>query len=126
MNESSPWHPAKFATRLLDSAGEGIVVFDHELRYRIWNRFMEDRFGLCFHKGHHAMLVRLHVIGDPQNGQAQPMSKAPNPLTQTVMLAQADAEGVIWSERADLEGLPSVFLKVARQGLSLSSEKRRP
>ena len=46
MNESSPWHPAKFATRLLDSAGEGIVVFDHELRYRIWNRFMEDRFGL--------------------------------------------------------------------------------
>jgi len=46
VNELSPWHPAKFATRLLDSAGEGIVVFDRELRYRIWNRFMEARSGL--------------------------------------------------------------------------------
>ena len=31
---------------MLETAGEGIVVCDHELRYRVWNRFMEDHLGL--------------------------------------------------------------------------------
>jgi A/G-specific adenine glycosylase len=30
----------------------------------------------------------------------------------------ADVEGVIWTDRADLDGLPSVFLKAARAGLN--------
>jgi A/G-specific adenine glycosylase len=46
-------------------------------------------------------------------------------LTQTVLLAEGEAEGVIWSERADLDGLPSVFLKAARLALSQSAGRRR-
>ena len=36
----------RFATEILDNAGEGIVVYDGELRYRLWNRFMEEMTGL--------------------------------------------------------------------------------
>ena len=32
----------QFATEIIDNAGEGIVVYDRELRYLLWNRFMED------------------------------------------------------------------------------------
>jgi A/G-specific adenine glycosylase len=40
-------------------------------------------------------------------------------LTLQLMRAEADAAvGVIWSPRRDLDGLPSVFLKAARAGLS--------
>ena len=39
-------------------------------------------------------------------------------LTLQVYRAEGDAEGVIWSPRRDLDGLPSVFLKAARAGLS--------
>ena len=41
-----PWHPSRFARRILEGAGEGIVVYDRELRYRWWNPFMEERTGL--------------------------------------------------------------------------------
>jgi A/G-specific adenine glycosylase len=42
------------------------------------------------------------------------------PITrkQRVVRAQGDALGVIWSPRRDLDGLPSVFLKAARAGLT--------
>jgi A/G-specific adenine glycosylase len=39
-------------------------------------------------------------------------------LTLRLLRAEGDAEGVIWSARRDLDGLPSVFLKAARAGLS--------
>ena len=40
-------------------------------------------------------------------------------LTLTLLRAEADAaDDVIWSPRRDLDGLPSVFLKAARAGLS--------
>jgi A/G-specific adenine glycosylase len=39
-------------------------------------------------------------------------------LTLQLMRAEGEAEGVIWSPRRDLDGLPSVFLKAARAGLS--------
>ena len=39
-------------------------------------------------------------------------------LTLRLLRAEADADGVIWSPRRDLDGLPSVFLKAARAGLS--------
>ena len=39
-------------------------------------------------------------------------------LTLRVLRAEGDAEGVIWSPRRDLDGLPSVFLKAARAGLA--------
>lgn len=32
----------QFATEIIDNAGEGIVVYDRDLRYLLWNRFMED------------------------------------------------------------------------------------
>jgi A/G-specific adenine glycosylase len=39
-------------------------------------------------------------------------------LTLRLLRAEGDAGGVIWSPRRDLDGLPSVFLKAARAGLS--------
>jgi diguanylate cyclase (GGDEF)-like protein/PAS domain S-box-containing protein len=36
----------QFASEIIDNAGEGIVVYDRNLRYLIWNRFMEDMTGL--------------------------------------------------------------------------------
>lgn len=32
----------RFASDIIDNAGEGIVVYDRELRYVLWNRFMEE------------------------------------------------------------------------------------
>ncbi|MDP9348672.1 MAG: EAL domain-containing protein [Gemmatimonadota bacterium] len=32
---------------ILQSVGEGVVVYDRELRYRLWNRFMEELTGLA-------------------------------------------------------------------------------
>ena len=39
-------------------------------------------------------------------------------LTLRLLRAEGDADGVIWSSRRDLDGLPSVFLKAARAGLT--------
>jgi A/G-specific adenine glycosylase len=39
-------------------------------------------------------------------------------LTLSLLRAEGDADGVIWSARRDLDALPSVFLKAARAGLS--------
>ncbi|HEY0156016.1 MAG TPA: EAL domain-containing protein [Thermoanaerobaculia bacterium] len=36
----------RFATEIIDNAGEGIVVYDRQLRYVLWNRFMEEMTGL--------------------------------------------------------------------------------
>ena len=35
-----------FAADIIENAGEGIVVYDTELRYIVWNRFMEELTGL--------------------------------------------------------------------------------
>ena len=35
----------QFATEIIQNAGEGIVVYDRNLRYRVWNRFMEELTG---------------------------------------------------------------------------------
>ncbi|MEA2491180.1 MAG: hypothetical protein QOH21_2972 [Acidobacteriota bacterium] len=34
------------ASEIIDNAGEGIVVYDRELRYMLWNRFMEEMTGV--------------------------------------------------------------------------------
>jgi diguanylate cyclase (GGDEF)-like protein/PAS domain S-box-containing protein len=36
----------RFASEIIDNAGEGIVVYDRGLRYLLWNRFMEELTGL--------------------------------------------------------------------------------
>jgi diguanylate cyclase (GGDEF)-like protein/PAS domain S-box-containing protein len=36
----------QFATEIIENAGEGIVVYDRELRYVVWNHFMEELTGL--------------------------------------------------------------------------------
>src|SRR5207249_3885701 len=36
----------KFSEEIVSSAGEGIIVYDRELRYRVWNRYMESLTGL--------------------------------------------------------------------------------
>jgi diguanylate cyclase (GGDEF)-like protein/PAS domain S-box-containing protein len=35
-----------FLAQIIDNAGEGIVVYDRELRYLLWNRFMEEMTGM--------------------------------------------------------------------------------
>ena len=39
-------------------------------------------------------------------------------LTLRLLRAEGEADGVIWSQRRDLDALPSVFLKAAKAGLS--------
>ncbi len=41
-----PWDSPRLIQQVLDTAGEGVVVFDRELRHRVWNQFMERRVGL--------------------------------------------------------------------------------
>ncbi len=45
----------QFAAEIIENAGEGIVVYDRNLRYLLWNRFMEDLTGIPAEK----------VIGKP-------------------------------------------------------------
>jgi len=35
-----------FARTIISSVGEGVIVYDRELRYRVWNKFMEDLSGM--------------------------------------------------------------------------------
>ena len=35
----------QFATEIIENAGEGIVVYDRNFRYLVWNRFMEELTG---------------------------------------------------------------------------------
>ena len=37
----------RFAADIVQNAGEGIIVYDRELRFVVWNRFMEDMTGLA-------------------------------------------------------------------------------
>ena len=37
---------SRFAAEIIDNTGEGIVVYDRELCYLLWNRFMEELTGL--------------------------------------------------------------------------------
>src|SRR5690349_10011853 len=37
----------RFAREIIDNAGEGIVVYDRELRYVLWNAFMVEMTGLA-------------------------------------------------------------------------------
>ena len=37
----------QFASEIIENAGEGIVVYDREFRYLLWNRFMEDLTGVA-------------------------------------------------------------------------------
>lgn len=36
-----------FARTIVSSVGEGVIVYDHELRYQVWNRFMEELTGIA-------------------------------------------------------------------------------
>ncbi len=44
--DPTTWDPARYAPQVIDGVGEGIVVFDRDLRYRVWNRFMEQYTGI--------------------------------------------------------------------------------
>lgn len=44
--EGVPRESNQFSKNIISSAGEGIIVYDHELRYVVWNRFMEKLSGL--------------------------------------------------------------------------------
>jgi diguanylate cyclase (GGDEF)-like protein/PAS domain S-box-containing protein len=54
----------RFAAEIIDNAEEGIVVYDPELRYRLWNRFMEDMTGVRAADvlGRSAIEVAPHVV----------------------------------------------------------------
>ena len=55
---------SRFAAEIIDNAGEGIVVYDRELRYRLWNRFMEEMTGVAAEEllGRSALEVSPHVV----------------------------------------------------------------
>src|SRR5260370_11147444 len=36
----------QFASEIIENAGEGIVVYDRDLRYIVWNHFMEELTGM--------------------------------------------------------------------------------
>ena len=53
----------QFAAEIIENAGEGIVVYDRNLQYLLWNRFMEDLTGLPAEEviGKHAIDIFPHV-----------------------------------------------------------------
>ncbi|HZO99558.1 MAG TPA: PAS domain S-box protein, partial [Terriglobia bacterium] len=52
-----------FSTTVISSVGEGVIVYDRNLRYRFWNRFMEQLTGLDSARvlGHYAPDVFPHL-----------------------------------------------------------------
>jgi diguanylate cyclase (GGDEF)-like protein/PAS domain S-box-containing protein len=52
-----------FASEIIENAGEGIVVYDHDLRYKVFNRFMEELTGLRPEDviGRHALDIFPHL-----------------------------------------------------------------
>jgi PAS domain S-box-containing protein len=36
----------EFSRQVIESASEGVIVYDRDLRYRVWNRYMEDLTGM--------------------------------------------------------------------------------
>src|SRR5438105_703396 len=52
-----------FATEIIENAGEGIVVYDRDLRYKVFNRFMEELTGLRPEDviGRHALDIFPHL-----------------------------------------------------------------
>jgi diguanylate cyclase (GGDEF)-like protein/PAS domain S-box-containing protein len=54
----------RFAAEIIDHAGEGIVVYDRDLRYLLWNRFMEELTGLSADQvlGRHASDIFPHLL----------------------------------------------------------------
>ena len=53
----------QFAAEIIENAGEGIVVYDRNLEYLLWNRFMEDLTGIPAEDviGKHAMDIFPHI-----------------------------------------------------------------
>jgi PAS domain S-box-containing protein len=49
----------QFNKEIIDSAQEGVIVYDHDIRYRVWNPFMEKLSGVPAHHvlGHHPLEV---------------------------------------------------------------------
>ena len=58
------WQSEHFATTMLASVGEGVIVYDRQLRYRIWNRFMEELTGMPSEQvlGRRAFDVFPHLV----------------------------------------------------------------
>lgn len=44
--EQALWESERFSKTVVSSVGEGIIVYDRELRYRAWNTFMEELTGV--------------------------------------------------------------------------------
>ncbi|MDD2706488.1 MAG: PAS domain S-box protein [Verrucomicrobiae bacterium] len=55
----------QFNEEIFSNAGEGIIVYDHDLRYVLWNRFMEKLSGIGFHEvlGKKAADLFPHIYG---------------------------------------------------------------
>src|SRR5688572_26837284 len=45
MGSDLPLNPKEFSQQIIASAQEGIIVLDRELRYVLWNPFMEELSG---------------------------------------------------------------------------------
>ncbi|GAC1429960.1 MAG: hypothetical protein NVSMB68_02180 [Thermoanaerobaculia bacterium] len=53
----------QFAAEIIENAGEGIVVYNRDLEYLLWNRFMEDLTGISAEDviGKHAVDIFPHI-----------------------------------------------------------------
>jgi PAS domain S-box-containing protein len=52
-----------FARTIVSSVGEGVIVYDRDLKYQVWNRFMEELTGMPADQviGQHALDVFPHL-----------------------------------------------------------------
>ena len=58
------WESYQFNKQIISSATEGITAYDRELKYLVWNRFMEELSGLTAEKvlGKHAKDLFPHLV----------------------------------------------------------------
>jgi PAS domain S-box-containing protein len=58
------WESYQFNKQIISSATEGITAYDRELKYLVWNRFMEELSGLTADKvlGKHAKDLFPHLV----------------------------------------------------------------
>jgi len=131
----------QFNKEIIDSAQEGIIVYDHNIRYRVWNAFMERLSGVPAQKvlGHHPLEVfpflketRLMAqLTQALAGKTPPAIDFPFSLPATGFSGWAsDQSGPLRNAKGDIIGIIATVRditdrKLAEQTLHENEEKYR-
>ena len=99
----------KFSEEIVSSAGEGIIVYDRDWRYRVWNRFMEHLTGLRTEQ----VLGKRAVVADQvldlthrmQHGGVVASAEAPADLGQRARLRFVALDAIGFEEHLELHRL---------------------